>query len=296
MGDFIGGVLSLAFAAQALRVSMPYLFAALGGVVSERSGVIDLSLEGKLLLGALAAEIATHATGSPTLGVVAGVAGGVLAAAIYGVAVIRFRADQVVSGVAVNILALGLSAYLIQLLYGSASNAPTIPGLPVALWQNALVYLAVLLVVVVHLGLHRTAIGLRVRAAGEHPDAAVSLGVSVVRTRWIAVLTSGGLAGVGGAWLALENHGFVAAMSSGRGYVALAAVIMGKWRPVPAALACLFFGVAEAVQIQLKTSGVDVPDALVSQLPYVLTIIALAGFIGRSRAPAALGRPHGEEG
>lgn len=295
MGDFLAGVLSLAFVAQALRVSMPYLFAALGGVVSERAGVIDLSLEGKLLIGALAAEIATHATGSPTLGVLAGALGGLLAAAIYGVAVIRFRADQVVSGVAINILALGLSAYLIQLLYGSASNAPTIPGLPVALWQNALVYLGVILVVAVHLGMSRTAIGLRVRAVGEHPDAAVSLGVSVVRTRWMAVLASGGLAGVGGAWLALENHGFVAAMSSGRGYVALAAVIMGKWRPVPAALACLFFGVVEALQIQLATSGVNIPDALAGQLPYLLTIIALAGFIGRSRAPAALGRPHADE-
>lgn len=290
MSDLLSGVLTLAFVAQALRITMPLLLAALGGVVSERSGVIDLALEGKLLLGALAAAIGAHLTGSAAAGVVAGMAGGVAAAALYGLAVIRFRADQIVSGVAINLLAYGLSTYLLKMLYGSASSGPQIPGLPSALWKNLLLWLAVVLVPVVHLLVRRTRFGLRVRAVGEHPAAADSLGVSVAWVRWRAALLSGALAGMGGAWLALANRHFEAEMSNGRGYIALAAVIMGKWRPVPAALACLLFGTAGALETQLKTSGLGVPDALTSQLPYVLTMIALAGFIGRSRSPAALGR------
>lgn len=285
-------LLLIAFVLQALRIAAPILLAALGGVVSERSGIVDLSLEGKLLLGALATEIGAHATGSAAVGAAAGVIGGMLAGALYALVVVRFRADQVVAGVALNILAVALGAYLIQLLYGSASNAPRIPGLPGELFASPLFWLAVLLVPAVHLLLQRTRFGLRVRAAGEHPDAAASLGVRVARIRWGAALLSGALAGLGGAWLALENHSFVSDMAAGRGYLALAAVIMGNWRPLGAALACLFFGAAQALQIQLKTSGViAIPDSLASLLPYVLTIVALAGFIGRSRPPASLGRP-----
>lgn len=292
MSDFLTGILSLAFLAQGLRIAIPYLFAALGGVVSERSGIVDLSLEGKLLLGALGAEIAAHATGSAAAGVAGGIVFGALTGALYAVAVIRFRADQIVSGVAINLLALGLSTYLIQLLYGSASNAPAIPGLADTIWFNPLFYGAILITIAVHQSLAKTRFGLRVRAVGEHPHAAASVGVPVVRVRYQAALLSGALAGLGGAWLALENQGFVADMAGGRGYVALAAVIMGKWRPIPVALACLFFAFAQAIQIQLKTAGVEIPQPLADQLPYILTIIALAGFIGRSRAPAALGTPY----
>lgn len=285
-------LLVIAFLLQALRIAAPILLAALGGVVSERSGIVDLSLEGKLLMGALAAEMGAHATGSAAAGAVTGIAGGMLTGALYALVVVRFRADQVVAGVAINILAVGFGAYAIQLLYGSSSNAPGIPGLPGNLLVNPLFWIAVALVPAVHVLLQRTRFGLRVRAAGEHPAAAESLGVHVARVRWGAALLSGGLAGLGGAWLALENHSFVSDMAAGRGYLALAAVIMGNWRPVGAALACLFFGAAQALQIQLKTSGVvAIPDSLASLLPYVLTIVALAGFIGRSRPPASLGRP-----
>jgi general nucleoside transport system permease protein len=285
-------LLVIAFFLQSLRIAAPILLAALGGVVSERSGIVDLSLEGKLLLGALATQIGAHATGSATAGAVAGIAGGMLTGALYALVVVRFRADQVVAGIAINILALGLGAYVIQLLYGSASNAEDIPGFPGSLLANPLFWIAIALVPAMHVLLKRTRFGLRVRAAGEHPDAAESLGVRVAGVRWRAALLSGGLAGLGGAWLALENHSFVSDMAAGRGYLALAAVIMGNWRPVGAALACLFFGAAQALQIQLKTAGVvAIPDSLASLLPYVLTIIALAGFIGRTRPPAALGRP-----
>ena len=285
-------LLVIAFFLQTLRIAAPILLAALGGVMSERSGIVDLSLEGKLLIGALATEIGAHATGSATAGAVAGMAGGMATAALYGVVVIRFRADQIVSGIAINILAIGLGAFVIQLLYGSSSNSPKIPGLPASLLVNPLFWITVLLVPAVHLLLVRTRFGLRVRAAGEHPDAAESLGVRVARIRWQAVLLSGALAGLGGAWLALENRSFVSDMASGRGYLALVAVIMGNWRPVGTALACVFFAAARALQFQLKAAGVlDIPDSLASLVPYVLTMILLAGFIGRSRPPASLGRP-----
>lgn len=285
-------ILVIAFVLQTLRIAAPILLAALGGVVSERSGIVDLSLEGKLLFGALATEIGAHATGSAAVGALAGVAGGMLTAALYALVVVRFRADQVVSGIAINMLAVALGGYLIQLLYGSSSNAPRIPGLPGNLLATPLFWLAVLLVPAVHLLLARTRFGLRVRASGEHPDAAESLGVRVPHVRWLAALLSGALAGLGGTWLALENHSFMSDMAAGRGYLALAAVIMGNWRPVGAALACLFFGAAQSLQIQLKTSGIlAIPDEIASLLPYVLTMIALAGFIGRTRPPASLGRP-----
>ena len=285
-------LLVIAFLLQTLRIAAPILLAALGGVMSERSGIVDLSLEGKLLVGALATEIGAHATGSATAGAVAGMAGGMATAALYGVVVIRFRADQIVSGIAINILAIGLGAFVIQLLYGSSSNSPKIAGLPASLLANPLFWITVLLVPAVHLLLERTRLGLRVRAAGEHPAAAESLGVAVARIRWQAVLLSGALAGLGGAWLALENRSFVSDMASGRGYLALVAVIMGNWRPVGTALACLFFAAARALQFQLKAAGVlDIPDSLASLVPYVLTMILLAGFIGRSRPPASLGRP-----
>jgi len=285
-------LLVFAFLLQTLRIAAPILLAALGGVVSERSGIIDLSLEGKLLLGALATEIGAYATGSATVGALCGIAGGMMTGALYAMVVVRFRADQVVAGIAINMLAIGLGAYLIQLLYGSASNAPRIPGLPGNLLANPLFWLAVALVPAVHLLLQRTRFGLRVRAAGEHPAAAESLGVRVPRVRWAAALVSGGIAGLGGAWLALENRAFLSDMAAGRGYLALAAVIMGNWRPVGAAFACLFFGAARSLTIQLKTYGIiDIPDSLASIIPYLLTMIALAGFIGRTRPPASLGRP-----
>jgi ABC-type uncharacterized transport system permease subunit len=281
----------VAFLAQTLTAAAPILLAAMGGVLSERSGIVDLSLEGKLLFGALAAAIGAHATGSAAVGAVAGIAGGALTGALYGLVVIRFRADQIVAGIAVNILALGLTVYLIQMLYGSASNGPQIPGLPGVLFANPLFWVAVALVPAVHLLLNRTRFGLRIRAVGEHPAAAESLGVSVERVRWSAALASGALAGLGGAWLALENHSFVAYIAQGRGYYALVAVIMGNWRPVSAALASLFFGAAWALQHELDIAGIGVPDIILQILPYLLTMIALAGFIGRSRPPAALGRP-----
>jgi len=281
-----------AFAVQVLRMAVPYVLAAQGGALSERSGVINIALEGKLLVGAFGAAVGAHFAGSALVGAAVGVAAGVGVGLLYGLAVLRFRADQIVAGVAINLLALGLTRYLLKLVFTSTANSPRVPGAEPLVVTEPLFWLAVVAVLGVHLLVARTRFGLRLRASGEHPEAVDAVGVSVVGVRWRAVVGAGALAGLGGAWLALANQGFVAEMSGGRGYIALAAVIMGKWRPVPAALACLLFAFAEAVQLNLQaTTGLAVPRELIQMLPYLLTMVALAGFIGRSRAPAALGKP-----
>jgi simple sugar transport system permease protein len=279
----------VAFIIQGLRITVPYALTALGGVLSERSGVVNLGLEGMLLAGAFAAAVGSH-VGGVALGAVAGAAGGLAIAALYAVAVLRARADQVVAGVAINLLVLGLTRYLLKLVFHSASNSPAVPGLGGA-GAAGFVAATALAVLGAHVWLSRTPSGLRLRAVGEHPEAAHTLGVDVIRARLHAVLASGVLAGLGGAWLALDNHGFVDRMSNGRGYIALAAVILGRWTPLGGAAACLLFGFADAAQVQLQTRVAGMPREIVIILPYALTLIVLAGVVGRSRAPRALGVP-----
>jgi simple sugar transport system permease protein len=278
------------FWGQVLRITVPFVLAALGGALSERSGVINIALEGKLLFGAFTGAVAAYYSGSVFVGVVAGAGGGLLMAGLYGVSVLRFRADQIVAGVAINLLAIGLTRYLLKLIFNSTANSPETPGFSGGVLTNPYFWGVCALVVGVWGLVFRTAFGLRLRFAGEHPEAADSLGVSVNGVRWRAVLLAGALAGLGGAWLAAQNHGFVAEMSGGRGYIALAAVIMGKWHPGFAAAACLLFGFADAWQINLQAQSIELPRELVQILPYLLTMIALAGFIGRSRPPKALGQ------
>lgn len=292
MNEVVDTVVSLAFLAQLLRIAVPLVLAALGGSLSERSGVINIALEGKLLFGAFAGAVGAIETGSVVLGVAAGTLAGVVVGAIYALAVIRFRADQIVCGIAINLLALALTRYLLKLFYGSTANSPPAPGFGRQLAHNPYFYVVLALVVAIALSVTRTRFGLRLRAVGEHPGAAASLGISVSGVRWVAVLAAGALAGLGGAWLALDNNAFVAGMSRGGGYIALAAVIMGKWRPAWAAAACVFFASAKALEANLQALDIGVPRELVQMLPYLLTMVALAGFIGRSRAPAALGTPH----
>jgi simple sugar transport system permease protein len=220
-----------------------------------------------------------------------GVAAGVGTSALYALVVVTFRANQIVSGVAINLLASGVTPYLLKAFYNSLSNSPPIQGFGGALFSNPVFWLALALVAVVHVVVNRTRWGLRARAVGDNPEAAHTLGVSVNVIRWQAVLASGALAGLGGCWLALSGSGFVAEMSAGRGYIALAAVIMGSWRPVWACAASLLFGFAEAVEVHLQMFHTGIPNELTQTFPYVLTMITLAGFIGRSRAPVDLGRP-----
>lgn len=291
MTELLTSLLSIAFLVQFLRITVPYALAALGGVMSERSGVINIALEGKLLVGAFTATLGAYYTGSIAIGLVAGVAGGVLVGALYALVVVRFRADQIVAGVAINMMAYGLTRYLLKIPFDSTANSAKHVSLSGRVFSDPVFWLVCALVVVIWLLYARTPFGLHVRAAGEHPEAVDTSGVSVVRVRWLAVLTAGALAGLGGAWLSLGNGQFVAEMSAGRGYIALAAVIMGRWHPLYAVAACLLFGFAGALQLLLQSQGVGVPTELVGTLPYVLTMIALAGFIGRSRPPAALGKP-----
>jgi general nucleoside transport system permease protein len=282
-------MIALAFFAAVLRISVPYALGALGGVWSERAGVIDIGLEGMLLGGAFAATAGAFFTHSAAGGLASGMAGGAALAALYALLVLRFRGDQIVCGVALNLFADGATRFLLKALFGSSSNSPV-----VAAWGQLavpVVIATVVLVVLSQWALARTRFGLRVRAVGEHPAAAASLGVSVERVRWLAVLGGGALAGLGGAWLAADQHQFVAGMSNGRGYIALAALIFGGWRPVWALLAGLLFGFAEAAQIALQAAGIGLPAWLVQMMPYILTMLALAGFRRRRvAAPSALGR------
>lgn len=287
----------LVFLAQTLRIAIPYLFAASGGVISERSGLIGLGLEGYMLGGAFCGAVASYYSGSAWVGLLGAAAGGGALALLYAVTAIRFRADQVVLGVAINLFVTGATRFFLKLAFHSSANSPRVPGLGVeqsgtglvTLVGNPLIWLGILAVAVIAWLLYRTAFGLRVRAAGEHPTAALSVGVPVHRVRYIAAALSGVLAGLGGAYLALDQHQFSADMTAGRGFIALAATIFGRWDPFRAALACLFFAAAETLQIQLQGSQV-IPSQFVEMIPYALTIIALAGVVGRAVAPAALGR------
>ena len=290
---------SIALLFSTIRTATPLLLAALGGLYSERAGVINIALEGLMLAGAFTAAAVTHYTGNPWVGLLAGIGAGVLVALIHAVACIRFNADQVVSGTAINILMTGVPAMLGGALFLSSGSTPQIPKEDLIPWTP--VVLSLLLVGVTWYVLYRTPFGLRLRAVGENPEAADAAGVKVNGVRYSAVLISGALAAIGGAYLSIgQSSLFTRNMTSGRGFIALAALIFGKWRPVQTMLACLLFGFTEAVSIQMQgvfklPSGEDIPIQFIQIVPYVLTIVVLAGFIGTSRAPRALGMPYLKE-
>jgi general nucleoside transport system permease protein len=291
-------IFTIALIFSTIRTATPLLLAALGGLYSERAGVINIALEGLMLAGAFTAAAVTHYAGSPWAGLLAGIGAGVLVAAIHAVACIRFNADQVVSGTAINILMTGVPAMLSGALFLSSGSTPQIPKDDLIPWTP--VVLALLLVGVTWYVLYRTPFGLRLRAVGENPEAADAAGVNVNGVRYSAVLLSGALAAIGGAYLSIgQSSLFTRNMTSGRGFIALAALIFGKWRPVQTMLACLLFGFTEAISIQMqgvfKPWGEEIPVQFISIVPYVLTIIVLAGFIGLSRAPRALGIPYQKE-
>jgi simple sugar transport system permease protein len=283
----IGGLL-----ASTLRVSTPLIFAALGGLLSERSGVINIALEGMMLVGALAAAVAAYASHSPWLGLVAGALAGLLFACVYALSVIRLRANQIVAGTAMNILAFGATPFACKVLYDVTGSTPQLSL--AERFQSAPVYLAWSLVIVLFLWFRYTRGGLHLSFAGEKPEALVAAGRSVTRLRWLAVLASGALAGIGGATLSIFlSSSFSRGMTAGRGFIALAALIFGKWKPIPTALACLLFGFAEAAQIRLQGTEVfghiQIPPQFIQILPYLLSIVVLAGFVGKSKPPSSLG-------
>jgi ABC-type uncharacterized transport system permease subunit len=295
----MGEVLNISLIWSAMRLSTPLILAAIGGLFSERSGVINIALEGLMLAGAFTAAAVTYATGSAWVGLLAGIAAGVALSSVHALASIRYGADQVVTGTAINILMAGIPGFLSGALFLSSGSTPQIPKEHLLPW--APIVMAFAAVPLSWYVLYRTPFGLRLRAVGENPEAADAAGVAVARTRYAGVLLSGGFAAIGGAYLSIgQSSLFTRNMTSGRGFIALAALIFGKWRPVQTMLACLFFGLTEAITIRMQgvvtlPSGEDIPVQFIQMVPYVLTIVVLAGFIGHSRPPRALGRPYQKE-
>jgi simple sugar transport system permease protein len=314
--ELLVSIFTVALFASTIRAATPLILAALGGIFSERSGVVNIALEGIMLCGAFFAMMVSYFANqfglpplaSAVLGMVGAMVFGLLISLIHAVVSIRFRANQVVSGVAINILALGLTGFLLQRIFNTSGNSPSVPNLPAApipglasipilgpifFNQPPIVYLALLAVPLAAFVLFRLPLGLRIRAVGEHPKAADTVGVDVFKLRYLGVGLSGVLAGLGGAYLSIgQLNIFTEGMTNGRGFIALAAVIFGKWNPWGALGACLLFGLADAVQISLQNAGVNIPSDFLLMLPYVLTLVALTGFIGRSNPPAAAGVPY----
>lgn len=291
-------VFSIALLFSTIRLATPLVWAAIGGLYSERAGVINVALEGLMLAGAFTAAAITYYAANPWVGVAAAALAGAGVAAVLAVACIRFEANEVVTGTGINILFLGLPAVLSGALFLSSGSTPQIPKeqlLPVVGQVSLMSIGAALVVAATAYVLARTPFGLRLRSAGENPEAADAAGVRVLRIRYAAVILSGALAGIGGAYLSIgQSSLFTRNMTAGRGFIALAALIFGKWRPVQTLFACLLFGFADAITIQMQgvaklPSGEDVPVQFVQMIPYLVTIIVLAGFIGQSRAPGALG-------
>jgi general nucleoside transport system permease protein len=299
-----------ALIAAMLRFATPLTFAALGGILSERSGVINIGLEGMMLMGAFFGIYGADVTGSWLLGAVIGMAAGALMGLVHAVLSISLRADQVVGGTGINLLAAGITGYVFIAHYGEQGTpgdvprAPdvTLPGIESIPFfgdaigeANVLTWVALLLVPLLAVYLFRTPGGLRLRSVGEKPRAADSVGVPVLRTRYLAVISSGLLAGLGGAYLTIALVGsFNQLMTDGRGFIALAAVIFGNWRPAGALAGALLFGFSSAVAQRLPAFSESLA-VLFQALPYVLTLVVVAGVIGRSRPPAAIGVPYVKE-
>ena len=286
----------ITFLLQTIRIAIPYLLAAAGGVMSERVGIIALGLEGMMLAGAFGAALGSYYGGNAWVGLAGALVAGAMVTAVLAVATLRYKANQVVVGVAINLLVVAVTRFYLRRIFDSASNSPRVPGFGgegaggmFASFVNPVVWMGLAALPVLAWVLYRTPFGLRARAVGEKPEAAATLGVAVTRLRLQGLLIAGSLASLGGAYLALDQHQFSDSMTAGRGFIALAAVIFGRWEPVRVAVACLLFAGAETLQIQLQGSQL-IPSQFVEMIPYVLTIVALAGVVGRSVAPAALGK------
>ncbi len=299
-----------ALAAAALRYATPLTFAAIGGMFSERSGVVNIGLEGMMLTGAFFGIWADVKSGSWIVGLLAAMAAGALLALIHAFFAIHLRADQIVGGTAINFLAVGITGYLFIQQFGDQGTPGTISQIPdvhlgflkdvyfigPAFGQlNLMIYVMFAVLILSYIVMFRTPFGLRIRACGEHPRAADTVGISVYTTRYIAVTTSGVLAALGGAYLSIGFvHSFNENMTNGRGFIGLAALIFGNWRPLGAFGAALLFGFSSAIADRMQTYNDSLPgiDVLIQSLPYALTLIAVAGVIGRSVPPAAVGRPY----
>ncbi len=285
----------------------PVLLAALGGLHSERAGIANIALEGMMLVSAFFAVVGSYFTGSALIGLLTGVGAGALMGFLLGFMAERLKGDQIVVGVAINLLALGLTGYLLETIFGHPGNTPPVPKLPeisipiveklpfgyIFSGHHPIVYIAFLLVPIVHLEIYKTPWGLRLRSIGEKPVVADTLGINVERVRIISTVISGIFAGLGGVALSLgELSLFAERMTAGRGYLALAALIFGKWTPVGVLLTTLFFGFVDAWQEGLQGMFIEIPSEFFTMLPYLFSLIVLALFVKRIRPPASIGKPY----
>ncbi len=293
-----------------LMYSAPLMYTALGGVMSENSGVVNIGLEGMMTIGAFVGTTVAYYSGNPWLGfLMGGLSGGVLAL-LHAIASVSFAADQIVSGIAINFLGPGLALFLSRVFFDGATMTAPIPldrkmprpfnylftkgsFLDLIFNQYATVYIAFLLVLVVWFILYKTKIGLRIRAVGEHPKAADTLGINVFKVKYLAVILSGVFAGFGGASMSIAVvSNFRATLISGQGFIALAAMIFGKWTPQGSMWACLLFGAAQGIVVYLGGTDVKVSSQILEMIPYVLTLIILVSFVGKATGPAANGIPY----
>ena len=295
--------------ASTIRNATPLIFAALGGMFSERGGVVNIGLEGLMLIAAFAGVVGAHLSGNAWIGLGSALAAGLLFALIHALMCITFEADQIISGTAINLLALGGTGFLMVEIFGGGGTSPRVEGFkeipipllsdipvigPALFGQSLLVYLMYLLIPITYFVVFRTPFGLRLRATGEVPEAVETAGVSVWRMRYYGVALSGLLAALGGAYLSMGIlSAFTENMTGGRGFIALAALIFGRWNPIGAAAAALLFGFGLAVTFQVPQEAI--PIEFIQMVPYILTIVALAGFGGRAIAPAAIGKPYRKE-
>ena len=290
-----------------VRIATPLLFVALGGILSEKAGTFAVGLEGMMLMGAFGGAVATYVTHQVTVGLLASAVSGAALATIVAIATARFRADQMVTGLGANILAFGLTSFLLRGLFGGRAPVMVLPTLgpaplpylanlpvigPAFFQQPVLTYAAFLLTIPLYLFLQHTQAGLTLRAVGENPVAAFSGGANPIRVRMLAVIAGGAIAGLGGAVLSLQEIGtFTDGMTSGRGFIALAAIIVGRWMPFGVALACLLFGAASALALNIQGWGLPVSSYLIQMTPYLIALAVLAGVGRTARLPEAIGRP-----
>jgi general nucleoside transport system permease protein len=288
-----------------LLLAVPLAFAALGGMYSERSGVLNIALEGMLLTGAFTSAMATFYTGNPWVGILCALIAGGLVGLLHAFLCVSLYVNQLVSGLAINLVAAGVTSFLARLVFHGAQRLPgieplVIPGLAnipllgsIFFQQDIFVYLLIILVAVSNYILFHTSFGLTLRAVGEYPQAAATTGVAVSKVRYWAVILSGCLASLGGAYLTLvQIQFFTENMSAGKGFIAIAALIFGRWHPVGSTLACLLFGATEALQLRIQALGVNIPYQFLAMLPYAIALLALLGLAGKSRPPQGLGVPY----
>jgi len=307
MMDLLNNAVLAGFIAASVRMAIPILLAAIGGMFSEKSGVLNIGLEGMMLLGCFVGFAAAYASGSLLVGVLAAIVAGALLGLVLGVFAITIGSNQVVVGIAINLLMVGVTGFFFRLFFGSGTSSPRITNFqpidfgplaeipiigPLLFQHDPLTYLALLIVVFAWVVMHRSTVGLSISAAGEHPEAAETLGLDVPRIRYLCLLAGGALAGLGGAFLSLSATGlFIDNMTSGRGYIALAMLILGRRYPFGILAAALLFGAADALQLRTQLLPWNIPLQFLLMLPYVLTIVVLAIAAGRTGAPAALGAP-----